>query len=83
VAIADIVQRSTDGLPRERALLGAILGAYTMTGGSAAAANLPADFRDTAAVLGAVGGAIAASTSKLVFERIDEVGLADYLNVAH
>ncbi|CCK24499.1 hypothetical protein BN159_0120 [Streptomyces davaonensis JCM 4913] len=83
VAIADIVQSSTDGLPREQALLGAILGAYTMTGGSAAAAGLPADFRDTAAVLGAVGGAIAASTSPLVFERIGQVGLADYLSAVH
>lgn len=83
VAIADIVGGTPDGLPRERALLGAVLGAYTMTGGSSAAADLPADFRDAAAVLGAVGGAIAASTSRLVLKRIDQVGLADYLSAAH
>lgn len=83
VAIADIVAAAPDGPLSRRALLGAVLGAYSMTGGSSAAAGLSADFRDTAAVMGAVGGAIAATTSELVLERIDEVGLSQYLSAAH
>jgi hypothetical protein len=54
-------------------LLGAVLGAYAGVQGS-----LDPD-RGQVAVLGAVGGAIAASTGPFVRARISDVGVAGYL----
>ena len=76
-AIADILERAGGGRPASVSLrtvmLGAVLGAYTALGG------VPDDHRSTAAVLGAVGGAIATSTSAVILANIDQLGSIEYL----
>jgi hypothetical protein len=77
-AIADILERAGSASPSSvrlrTVMLGAVLGAYTALG------DLPGDDRSAAAVLGAVGGAVAASTSAVVLANIDQLGSADYLD---
>ncbi|MFF1344069.1 hypothetical protein ACFVYT_40710 [Streptomyces sp. NPDC058290] len=76
VAIASIVQQATGQTPLGHVMLGAVLGAY-----ASMLDNLDED-RRTMAVLGALGGALTASAMPLVLERIDNVGLSDYLSKA-
>ncbi|WP_406292077.1 hypothetical protein [Embleya sp. NBC_00896] len=76
VAIAEIVEQSArrDG-PRARVMVGAVLGAY------AALHDIPQENESTVAVLGAVGGALAASTMPVVLDTIDQVGVGEYLSM--
>ncbi|MFA7768276.1 hypothetical protein [Streptomyces sp. NRRL S-448] len=75
VAIADIVEDAAGSQVKERAMIGAVLGAYTGLRG------VPGMDDSTVAVLGAIGGAVAASVSPIVFDSIERVGLAEYLRV--
>ncbi|WP_314252643.1 hypothetical protein [Streptomyces sp. DSM 40907] len=77
VALADIVERAEPGAPRPQAMVGAVLGAY------AGLHSVPGMDESTVAVLGAIGGAISATISPIVFESIEVVGLESYLSAAH
>ena len=82
VAIADIVEQARTAGPqggRAQVMMGAVLGAYAMIGGTVAESDLPFGSRPAAAVVAAVGGALAASGAPVVFEQIDRVGLPGYL----
>lgn len=81
VAIADILEQAPVRGSRARVMVGAVLGAYAVVGGTAAAADMTRQDRSAAAVLGAVGGALAASTIPTVLDRIDHVGLSEYLSM--
>ena len=77
-AIADIVEQAgggTGGVPASRraVMWGAVLGAYTGLGENQPNQQL------NAAVLGAIGGAVAVSTSTFVVDRIDQQAWAEYL----
>ncbi len=76
-ALAAIVERAAPGGGSRGGLadvlLGAVVGAY------AGVAERSDRDREQAAVLGAVGGAIAASTGPFVRARIADVGVAEYL----
>ncbi|MFF4420010.1 hypothetical protein ACFY04_04320 [Streptomyces sp. NPDC001549] len=74
VALADIVEQ---GDPRPQVMVGAVLGAY------AGLRDIPGMDESTVAVLGAIGGAISAAISPIVFERIEVVGLERYLSAPH
>ena len=83
VAIADIVEQARPAGPqgsRAQVMMGAVLGAYAMIGGTVAESDLPFGSRSAAAVVAAVGGALAASGAPVVFEQIDRVGLPEYLS---
>jgi hypothetical protein len=77
-AIADIVEQAGSGIggvpagPRA-VMWGAVLGAYTGLGEEQPNRQLDA------AVLGAIGGAVAVSTSTFVAERVDQQAWAEYL----
>ncbi|MEW1910926.1 hypothetical protein AB0442_21135 [Kitasatospora sp. NPDC085895] len=75
VAIVDVVERTGPPDARGQVMLGAVLGAHAGLG-----PDQPDD-RSTEAVLGAIGGAVAAATTGLVTEMIDQVGITDYLAV--
>ncbi|WP_406389682.1 hypothetical protein [Streptomyces sp. NBC_00887] len=81
VAIADILEQPPNRGSRARVMVGAVLGAYAVVGGTAAAGGMTRQDRSAAAVLGAVGGALAASTIPTVLDRIDHVGLSEYLSM--
>lgn len=78
-AIADMVERADGGaggaVSRRGVFTGAVLGAYAALG----------DVRDidqtAVAVLGAIGGAIAASTSTFIADHIPEGSLSEYLSM--
>ena len=55
--------------------MGAVLGAYTGLGENQPNQQL------NAAVLGAIGGAVAVSTSTFVVDRVDQQAWAEYLRV--
>jgi hypothetical protein len=79
VAIADILERAASGRPGSvslgSVLLGAALGAYTSLHGFQ-------DGHETAmAILGSVGGAVAASTSALILDNINQQGAYEYLRM--
>ncbi|SEE60002.1 hypothetical protein [Streptomyces sp. TLI_105] len=77
VTIASIVRGGGIGdTPRGQVMLGAVLGAY-----ASMLDTLDRD-RSTMAVLGAIGGGLAASAMPVIQERIDVVGLAEYLSKA-
>jgi hypothetical protein len=74
-AIADIVEQgsSRGSVDLSVVLLGAVLGAYTTQSGIA---DLDST---TIAIVGAIGGAVAASTSTVIRDMIDQIGLPEYL----
>ena len=77
-AIADIVEQAGSGIgvgpaSRRAVMWGAVLGAYTGLGEDQPNQQL------NASVLGAIGGAVAVSTSTFVVERVDEQAWAEYL----
>jgi hypothetical protein len=79
VAIADILERAASGRPGSvslgSVLLGAALGAYTSLHGFQ-------DGHETAmAILGSIGGAVAASTSALILDNINQQGAYEYLRM--
>lgn len=81
LAIVDIVERAVDhDVPREQVMVGALLGAYTAVGGTSVFSTVLREDLQTAAVFGAVGGALAASSVPRVFHVIDKVGLEEYLD---
>ncbi|MFD0353074.1 hypothetical protein ACFVHW_04880 [Streptomyces sp. NPDC127110] len=81
LAIVDIVERADDhDVPRERVMVGALLGAYATVGGTSVFSAVSREDLQAAAVLAAVGGALAASGSPRVFHVIDAVGLEEYLD---
>jgi predicted alternative tryptophan synthase beta-subunit len=73
-AIADILEKAgTRGSVNLRAvMLGAVLGAYTAT------RSLQGVDEKAMAILGAVGGAVATSTSSFIFEHIGEPQMPEY-----
>ena len=79
VAIADILERAASGLPASAGLgpvlLGAVLGAYTSLRG-----GQDGDEAATA-ILGSISGAVAAATSALVFDNINQQGTSEYLRM--
>ncbi|MBT2546670.1 hypothetical protein J7E99_40010, partial [Streptomyces sp. ISL-44] len=61
VAIADIVEQARAAGPqgsRAQVMMGAVLGAYAMVGGTVAESDLPFESLPAAAVVAAVGGAL-------------------------
>ncbi|MBT2546556.1 hypothetical protein J7E99_39385 [Streptomyces sp. ISL-44] len=76
VTIAGIVQQDSGPTSRGHVMLAALLGAY-----ASMLDNLDQD-RQTMAVLGAIGGAVAASSMPTALERIELVGLSEYLKKA-
>lgn len=80
VGVVDGVAQAGNGAPREQVMLGAILGAYAVVGGSGAFSGVAREDLQTAAVLCAVGGALATSASPVVLDRIAQVGLEEYLS---
>ena len=77
-AIADIVEQAGSGTDvgaasRRAVMWGAVLGAYTGLGEDQPNQQL------NAAVLGAIGGAVAVSTSTFVVDRVDQQAWAEYL----
>ncbi len=74
-AIADMVERAGGAVSRRGVFTGAVLGAYAAVG----------DVRDmdqtAVAILGAIGGAIAASTSSFIADHIPEGSLSEYLSM--
>lgn len=79
-AIADIVEQGSSGRPASvslgTVLVGAALGAYAALG------DIPKEEEPTFAVLGAIGGAVAATTSTIILGNIDQQSVAEYLRMA-
>jgi hypothetical protein len=78
-AIADIVEQAGDvvggRVDPKAVMLGAVLGAYTSLGG---ASDVP---ESSVATLGAIGGAVAASTSTFVADNINQQSWFEYLRM--
>jgi len=78
-AIADVVEQAGDILggrvSPKTVLFGAVLGAYTSLGG---ASDVP---ESTVATLGAIGGAVAVSTSTFVTDNINRKSWFEYLRM--
>jgi hypothetical protein len=79
VAIADILERAASGRLGSASLgsvlLGAVLGAYASLHGFH-------DGDETAvAILGSIGGAVAASTSAVILDNINQQGTSEYLRM--
>ncbi|MCU7820673.1 hypothetical protein [Kitasatospora sp. DSM 101779] len=72
VAFVDIVEHA-DQDERGPVLVGAVLGAYTSLG------SVGSDEGTSAALLGAVGGAVVAASRSFVDRRMQQEGLAVYL----
>jgi hypothetical protein len=78
-AIADIVERAGRGVggpvSHRGVFTGAVLGAY------AAVFSVAGQDQTAVAILGAVGGAVATSTSTFIADQIPEASLSEYLSM--
>jgi hypothetical protein len=74
VAIADIVAEASGAARQRDAFLGAVLGAYAGLHG------LSRNDKETAAVVGAIGGGITATTCTVIRQILLDTSLEDYLH---
>jgi hypothetical protein len=78
-ALADILEQAASGsnasFSLKTVMLGAVLGAY------AALAGIATDDQAAVAVVGAVAGAVAASTSPIVLDNINQLGSREYSSI--
>jgi hypothetical protein len=73
-AIADIVGQAGSGHNLRAVMLGAVLGAYTSLG------SVGENDQKSAAILGAIGGAVAMSTSIFIDANLKQQASAEYLS---
>lgn len=78
-ALAEIVEQAASGsnasVSLKTVMLGAVLGAY------AALAGIATDDQPAVAVVGAIVGAVAASTSAIVLDNINQLGSREYSSI--